>query len=145
MQQFMFTDMLILAVCKCTTNAFIWLLNTPPMGISYKNVSDRQLYMFFSGDLAFSGYQLAEKTLTLWKSKSIDCFFHSTFCLKKQSGRASINADMSSGLQKYVEGRILCFCCKLLVSSIIMFKYKLLLSCCWQWWNLLCVSTATIS
>lgn len=53
--------MLILAVCKCTTNAFIWLLNTPPMGISYKNVSDRQLYMFFLGILHFQDISLRRK------------------------------------------------------------------------------------
>lgn len=72
------------------------------------------------------------------------CFSHYTFCFKTQSGRISTHAVVSSSLWKCIEGRIPCFCF-LLVSSKIMLMYKLHLSCCWQWWNLLYVSTMVIS
>jgi len=65
MQQLMFTDMVILAVCKCTANTFIWLLNTLPLGISYENVSERQLCMFCLGILHF-------QDISLWRKLSLE-------------------------------------------------------------------------
>ena len=60
-QQFMFTNMLILSVCNCTMYTFIWLLNTTPLGISYKNVSDCQFYTFTLTVSHFQGISLWRK------------------------------------------------------------------------------------
>lgn len=126
MQQFMFTDILIwLSVSVLQMHLYGCLIPHPwAFHIKMSQIADFICPFWASRILSFWRKHL------LFGNQNLDCFLHSTFCLKKQSGRASTHADVSSGLRKRVEGRILCCCCKLLVSKIIMFKYKLLLSCC---------------
>lgn len=123
-------------------DTFVWLFNAPLRSIHMK-ITQMAKCLVFSVDVPFFGVSACRETL--FENQKNDCFSHYTFCFKMQLGRASTHAVVSSSLWKCMEGRIPCFGRLLLVSSIIMFKYKLHLSCCWQWWNLLYVSTTVIS
>lgn len=139
----MFTNILTLAGCERTTNTLIWLLNAPPIVNPYEMTQIAKC-MVFSVDVPFFRVSACRENTYSLKIKKIAGFSITLFALRnsQQSYYTCCHATRSLKVHRRQNPMLLLPVVGLQHNNAN--KYKLHLSCSWQWWNLSYVNTIVV-